>query len=412
MKRRDFLCLAASGLAGCAYLRVDPWSAYIRSDIIDSPEREKEILSKARLRWTEDGRIRVLHTQGTPYEIGYQHGVLLRQEIHDNIGWMYEASVDKFHFEELFDEAYERQRPYIPAEYVEEMHGLAHGSKLPLKVIHGIHALPEMTEWGGKKRVKKVLKQMMEGEVVGSTCSNLSATSSATADGKPYVVRILDWGLHKISRLHQFPLIHVCRPSYGVPFANIGWIGFIGAISGMNAEGITLGEMGYGDPEGESMRGKPMPFLLRDILAHAKNLKDVRRLISTSEPTNSFVYLMSDGKTAEAEMYVRDRSRFLAFQPGTEVTDKESTFPAIPNMVYGGHYREKMIASLQSEAGKITPELLMKKIIPEVAMPSNFQNVIYSASELKFWVNNAKSKKERAAEQPYTFFDFGAALRG
>ena len=53
---------------------------------------------------------------------------------------------------------------------------------------------------------------------------------------------------------------------------------------------------------------------------------------------------------------------------------------------------------------------MMKEIIPKMVMKSNFQNVIYEPARLRFWVNNARSKKVSAKNEPYTFFDFGKAL--
>jgi hypothetical protein len=417
MQRRAFLLAASaascSALSGCALLRlsrIDPMSVYLRSDIITSPEIEHDILSKAKVGWSPDGRIRVLYLKGTPYERGYQHGVLLRNEVTENWATMYEAVLRKFRIKELFFESFDRARPYIPQRYFEEMRGLAHGSKLSLEVIHHMHILPEIGEWGGKKHIKQVIKQMMDGGL-GSTCSNFCAGDSATKDSAFYTVRILDWGLHRISQLHKFPLIAVHKPDEGAAFVNIGWIGFIGAISGMNEHGITLGEMGYGDKPDETLRGQPMPFVLRDVLQDSKNLADVRRIISSAPPTNRYIYLMSDGKTKEAELYIRDRHRFDIFKPGQRLLDEKNDLPGISDVVYGGHYKDKMTALLTENHGELTPELIMQKIIPAMAMPSNFQNVIYDPVKLNFWVNNARSPKERAAEQPYTFFDFAQSLR-
>jgi hypothetical protein len=352
----------------------------------------------------------VLFVSGTPYERGYQHGVLLREEVRDNLLTMYKKVLNKFRYEELLEESYERQRSFIPQEYIDEMHGLAHGARIPLKVVHAIHALPEITEWGGKKKLKKVIKDMMEG-VYGTSCSNFAASSTATADGKMYTVRILDWGLHKLSKLHEYPLITISIPEKGIPSANVGWVGFLGAVSGMNAQGITLGEMGYGDPEGETMRGQPMPFLLRDILSYTSNLGEVRTRIQGTPGTNSFVFLMSDGKNYDAELYIRDRMRFEVHKPGEDLKDDKHAFPAIANIVYGGHYSDKMNESLSQKRGSLTPDNIMKDVIPYIAMPSNFQNVVYEPRGLQLWVNNAKSPSERAAEQPYSFFDLGKALR-
>lgn len=415
MDRRSFLLLSSAGLlSGCVLQRlsrVDPDNVLIRSDVFDTLEEADAVVKRAKLEWAPDGRTRILYVVGSPYDRGYQHGVLLRDEIKRNIGTLYQKAVDKFHLEELFDESYERMRPFIPAEYVEEMHGLAHGSKLPLRVIHGFHALPEIGEWGGKKKIKKIITDMMDGEI-GTSCSNLCTMDSANADNGMYTVRLLDWGLHRISKLHDYPLITVGKPEKGNVYCNIGWVGFLGAVSGMNEKGITLGEMGYGDQEGETMRGKPMPFLLRDVMTYGNNLADVRKIISTSPGTNAFVYLMSDGKSRQAEMYIRDKDRFLVFKPGLGIQDpvRGHTVPGISDTVYGGHYNERMTEALTKYKGAITPQKLMKEIIPSFAMPSNFQNVIYDPVHLKFWVANAESKESRAADSQYLEFDLKAAV--
>jgi hypothetical protein len=251
---------------------------------------------------------------------------------------------------------------------------------------------------------------MMNAEL-WTSCSNLGAFGTATKDGELYAARILDWGLHKISRLHQYPLLTVSRPDSGIPSCNIGWVGYLGAISGINAEGITLGEMGYGDPPGETLRGMPMPFMLREVLSRARSVNEAGRIIETTVGSNSYVFLMTDGKTNEGRMFIKDRNRFLAFGPDTELKDGKEHLPPIPDIVYGGRYNEKMTELLSHHSGEINPGLLMKEIIPKIVMASNFQNVIYRPAKLQFWVNNALNKYTPAAEQPYTFFDFGEALK-
>ncbi len=401
--------LATFLLPGCALLRFDPMHPLIRSDVIKSEAEEKEILAKAKLTWTDDGRIRVLYVSGTPYERGYQQGKLLRSEIQDNLGYLYRKAVGVFHSEELFAEVYERMRPYMSQDYIDEMRGLAHGSRMPLTQIHYIHVLADMGEWGGKKKLKSVVKSMLSGELA-TMCSNIAASGSATADRRLYALRILDWGLHKVSRLHQYPLITINIPERGIPSANIGWVGYLGAVSGMNTQGITLGEMGYKDPDNETLDGQPMPFLLRDVMNYANNLSDVRRLIEHSKGTNSYVFVMTDGKNGEAEMYVKDRDRFLVFKPGKDVSDGKEAIRGVPDIAYGGKYNDKLFESLSAAHGNVSPESLMS-IVPKVAMKSNFQNVVYDPASLRFWVNNAYSPRVWAVDQPYTHFDFGKGLR-
>jgi isopenicillin-N N-acyltransferase-like protein len=405
----SLLTLLALVIQGCALYRVDSMHPLVRSPYIRSEAQEKEVLSRAKLETTADGRIRVLYVSGTPYERGYQHGVLLRDEVQANLGFLFKTARQKFVMDELFAEVYERMRPFIPQEYVEEMHGLAHGAKMPLHVIHAMHILPEIGEWGGKREVKNTLKAMMRGEL-GTSCSNLAVSGSATPDGGMLSVRILDWGLHRISKLHEYPLITIGVPDSGYAYANIGWVGFLGAVSGMNEEGITLGEMGYGDPENETLLGTPMPFVLREVMTRAASLSEVRSTITKFPGTNSFGYLMSDGKAKEAEMYIRDRDRFLVFSPGADLKDNDEFFPGIHDTIYGGHFEEVMADALTVHHGKITAELLMKQLIPAMAMQSNFQNVIYDPTNLQFWVNNAANPRVSAKVEPYSHFDLKAGL--
>jgi isopenicillin-N N-acyltransferase-like protein len=412
MDRRTFLrglACSSLGLAGCGYFRIDPMHVLIRSDTILSLDEEAAILKKAKVSRTTDGRITVLYTRGTPYERGYQHGVLLRDEVQENLTALYDGLKARYHFEELFYEAFERMRPFIPEEYMEEMHGLAHGARLPINLVHAVHAIPSISEWGGKKHLKDVVEKMMDGSL-GTSCSNFAFKGKSSADGRMYAVRVLDWGIYKLSKLHKYPLIQVGVPDKGLAFANIGWVGFIGAVSGMNAAGITLGEKGYGDPEGETLRGEPMPFMLRDVLSQAHNLRDVERIIRTSKGDCSYVFLMSDGKTGEAELFIKDAHRFKVFKPGEPVRDGKKNLPAIPEIVWDGHYEEALASELTTRSGHLEPSVIMSEMVPKIAMPGNFQNVIYEPGRLQFWVNNAKSPKERAAEQPFTFFNFGAEL--
>ena len=418
MKRRELLkALSASAvplLTGCGITRIDTWNVLLRSDVIHNFAEENAILDKARVEWSEDGNVRILYVRGSGYERGYQQGVLLRDEIQRNIGYLYRQALRKFPIPELFDEVYERMSPFIPHDYAEEMRGLAHGARIPLHMVHHIHILPDIGEWGGKKHLVKIVKQMMHGDALelwGTSCSNLCVTGDAAANGGFYTVRVLDWGLHKISHLHKYPLLTVAFPDDGVPNVNIGWVGFLGAVSGMNAKGITLGEMGYGDPPGEVLNGIPMCFMMREVLTHATSLNDSRRIIKDAVGTNSYVFLMSDGKTRDSEMYVKDRNRFLVFKAGEKVNDGKENINPIKDILYGGHYLDKMEEALTSYHGSITPEVLMKDIIPKIVMPSNFQNVVYDPVNLKFWVTNAVDQDTRAAEGVYTFFDFGAVLR-
>ncbi|MCB0339793.1 MAG: hypothetical protein KDD53_09315, partial [Bdellovibrionales bacterium] len=194
------------------------------------------------------------------------------------------------------------------------------------------------------------------------------------------------------------------HPENGQQFVNLTWAGFTGSISGMNASGITIGEKVHGDPENETLRGRPMPFLMRDVLQDAESLDQARDIIMHAPPTNSFQFLISDGKTRKAELYIKDPDRFVVFQPGEGFSDRGTSLPGLECMLYAGHFGEKMGVVLNQHASSLNPKLIETEIIPVLAMKSNFQNVIYDPEELALWVSYAQSTSTRAAEAPYVFF--------
>src|SRR5206468_2371351 len=76
---------------------------------------------------------RVLHVEGSAYEIGYQHGKLLAPNIKRlvervvyGVGLMYSVEKRRWFIDEA-KKLVERQRPYIAPEYFEEMRGIADG---------------------------------------------------------------------------------------------------------------------------------------------------------------------------------------------------------------------------------------------------------------------------------------------
>lgn len=114
-----------------------------------------------------------------------------------------------------------------------------------------------------------------------------------------------------------------------------------------------------------------MPFMLRDVLRYSRNLDQVSDRIQHAKGTNSYLFLMSDGKAKQARMFVKDARRFLSFLPGTEVQDEKEHLLRSTTR-YGGRYNDKMTENLQRYHGQLTPKLFMETLIPEFAMPSNF----------------------------------------
>src|ERR1700690_609304 len=121
--------------------------------ILTDPQLDRTITHTGHLETIgdEDNRITVLYVTGTPYEMGYEHGLLLGPQVRETIKDV-QVGADKLlpkilrdskmitrHDEEqivneFLDRAWKMMARYTPKEDLEEMEGLAAGSGIPLDV--------------------------------------------------------------------------------------------------------------------------------------------------------------------------------------------------------------------------------------------------------------------------------------
>ncbi len=195
---------------------------------------------------------KVLHLKGSPYEMGYQQGVLLKEDIRELVRFLFDVKAKEFSGAVKFDlgplgqvkadakaiikTIADGQKPFIPEWYFEELKGVADGSGMDLQEIINANFIPEMFH-----------------------CSGFALSGSATKDGTLYHGRVLDYGCDW--RLQEHAVLVVAEPEGKIPFVNVTYAGFIGSVTGMNAEHVSLGEMGGGGLG--HWAGVPMAVLMR-----------------------------------------------------------------------------------------------------------------------------------------------------
>lgn len=395
----------------CASVPKNDLPLFQRSVIIEDQETENQILSNASLEKIADpnvNNLKILYLKGTPYEMGFQHGKLLKEDVQANIHRVI-GLAKIFASEDIMDETYDLIAPYIPIEEKEEMRGLAHGADIPLKVVHWFHTIPEISEYGPKRKFLKQLKQ--------TSCSNIATFGKSTADGEMYHLRVLDW--IRSMGVQKRPVIIVHKPNSGNASATFSFAGFIGCVSGMNEKMMTFGEMGYGDPPGESLEGIPFVFLFRKLMREADTLNDAKIIINDALRTCSYVYMITDAKTGNdfpnALLFITNRNSVRVFGENTALVDERDNeeSPPIDDVVYGGAKMEESYKVISEHYGKISPQILIK-ISKVISLKGNMQNVIFKPKTLEAWVsnaaNNTRDEKGKACNQHWFHFDFRKAL--
>lgn len=337
----------------------------------------------------EDGCL-VLHLKGTPYEIGYQHGALLKDHIRENLHYLVHvkgAAARKigpltFYPRAAAETISNHQEPYTPARYKDEMKGLAAATGIAINDVRMANFIPELFH-----------------------CSGFAVMNSATADGTLYHGRVLDYAIDW--QLQQHAVLIVVEPTGRVPFVNVTYAGFIGSVTGMNAEGISIGEMGGGGLG--HWDGTPMALLMREALESAHDLDQAVATFRDSKRTCTYYYVVADGKTNRAIGMEASWNAFTIVKPG-------EVHPRLPVPVKdavllsaGNRYRE-LVRRTQAGCGKLDAAGARHLMDRGVALDSNLHNVLFAPRSTDLWVANASVDRQPAATQKYFHFNLRELL--
>lgn len=338
------------------------------------------------LRWIDGQRVALLH--GTPEQIGKAHGELLKQEamrcidsVLYSFGTVQTIRTGRWFRHDLAD-AYARLAPHIPERHKAETRAMAASLGLEDELAQTLNVFPELFH-----------------------CSGFAVFGKATVDGKLYHGRVLDY-MTTIG-LQDAATTFVVAPEGRHAFANVGYAGFIGSVSGMNARGISLGEMG-GRGEGQ-WDGVPMATLMRRALEECSTLEDVTTLWANSPRTCEYYYVFADGKTNQAVGVAATPDSIQFVQPGE---GHELLGPGIADAVVlsAGSRLEKLRERVQQRYGQIDADVAQWLMSRPVAMESNLHNVLFVPEDGVLYVANASHNKP-AAEQPYVRLDLKELLK-
>jgi hypothetical protein len=341
--------------------------------------------------WLEtiDG-YRVLHLKGTPYEIGYQHGALLKQDVRENMHYLLDVKGTtpvkvgplSLSPRAAIESIVKFQQKHVAAKYFDEMEGLAEASEVPVKDVRMGNFIPELFH-----------------------CSGFAVMNSATVDGTLYHGRVLDYAVDW--QLQDHAVLIVCEPDGEIPFVNVSYAGFIGSVTGMNARQVSIGEMG-GRGLGH-WDGKPMALLLRDVLQSAGDLDQAIAVFRDSPRTCEYYYVIADGKTNRAVGMAATWEKVEVIQPG-------EYHPLLPSpvkdaaLLSAGSRYEELALRTQAAHGKIDAAAALRLMDCPVAMKSNLHNALFAPKSTDLWVANASHDKKPAAEQPYHHFNLNELL--
>jgi len=253
---------------------------------VAAPARESQgdaRLKKAFRRPDQNGWIFV-HLEGTPAEIGFQHGYLLAPEIEDAqkvvaLGLTHDSKKDYAFFRTA---AEKMLWPHVESQYRDELKGIAEGLKakgvgLDLWDVVVLNAwlelTPYYTNWYDKEH-----KLAFERRPVPEHCSAFVATGSYTKDGK-IVIAHNNWTEYKEGSRSN--IVFDIAPVKGYRILMDGMPGLIhsGDDFGVNSAGISITETTIGYFAGFDPNAIPEFVRARKAMQYAASIDDFARIM-------------------------------------------------------------------------------------------------------------------------------------
>ncbi|MCA9437454.1 MAG: hypothetical protein KC978_16845, partial [Candidatus Omnitrophica bacterium] len=227
-------------------------------------------------------QIPLLVVTGTPYEMGFAVGSLMKEETHKVLqGFLHLARMgDEERFsDETLDAAWESVSPHTHEAFKEELRGIAEGSGLDLQDVIRAHMVPVVADYA---------------------CSGVAFWGDRVENGHLLQIRNLDYETR--AGLQDYPAVVIYIPKEGVPHVCPTFAGCAGANTGMNYAGIALTEIGD-TPASDwpfNLDGVHFTSLFRDILANAKDLDTAVGMIKDAPRIKKYHYVFGSGDEKKA----------------------------------------------------------------------------------------------------------------
>jgi len=254
-------------------------------------------------RFARDGWIYV-HLEGTPEQVGFQHGYLLAAEIDDHLRvtkpyLLHESKKDWAFYR---DAAEKMLWPGIDSEYRAELDGIVEGlaakhvvvDRWDIVALNAIEELPGYyVPWLDKQQGKPASTK------APGNCSAFIATGDWTRDGK-IVVGHNAWVNYVTGS--RWNVVFDIKPSRGHRILMDGLPGIIASDDdfGLNDAGIVITETTISGFAGWDTAGTPEFFRARKAMQYAESVDDFVRIM-TERNNGGYAndWLVGDNKTGE-----------------------------------------------------------------------------------------------------------------
>jgi len=243
----------------------------------------------------------ILTLKGTHYEVGLEYGVLMKDElqnVYEQLGNIEKAILRNFPvymkffvkvlvFVKLF-----LIKSRLSKNYIDELNGISDGSGVPFNQLLIASFIPELFTFSCTSFVKDVNGHLIHGR-------NLDYYFPLIGEN-PIIVRYLIDG--------------------EIPYTAVGCVGYLGAFTGMNDDGITITVNAAPTVNSDDGDGKPITFEVRDLLAQSKSLSDISSNLKNYHSIKGWMLTIGSNQEKKAVVYnIAETHLKPTFMSGNEI---------------------------------------------------------------------------------------------
>jgi len=246
---------------------------HVIAEIEKNKNREKNYFSTI-------NELKIIYLNGSSYEMGYQHGLILKNQISENFRAQMEICNHLgYNYSDIL-EIWNIMLEFLPQEYLFEMLGLADGANISFEKVAILNTLPAIFN-------------------IMYSCCEISMWGSATNNGELYHIRSFDWNLNIFDPqskkyLQENLVIFIRNPTFGYKSMNLGFAGNIYCWDGINEHGIVIGETSVITND-TTFEGINAGFRMRMVLDYANSYNEAIEIM-TSNRTCGWNFVISDSK--------------------------------------------------------------------------------------------------------------------
>ncbi len=234
------------------------------------------------------GEVTILRVAGTPYEMGWSHGELLRDQLEEGAEWIDDSELVLLEGVAAMYGLIEQAESQSYPDVVEECQGM-------------VDAYGDEDEWSMNRCLLLAYGDIVMEKVNQEWgCSQFVASGPASADGGLVHGRNLDWA--EVTFMVDNPTLIVRHPDDGVSWVAFGFPGNVSPYNGMNALGLSFASNEAHGLEAVGTVGPAHTQMARYALQSFGTLDEVESFVLGEDHASATTIVFADGDEGDARV--------------------------------------------------------------------------------------------------------------